>query len=117
MNGVFTMTLILSLLLKSLAIFLVAKVLPGIRIKNFGTAVIVAVVFSAINFIIGKILFFLSLPIIFITFGLFVFIIDAFLLWITDKIIDDFEIENFGITILAAFLIMVSDRLLNWILL
>jgi len=111
------MTFILSLLLKSIAIFIVAKILSGIHIKNFGTAILVAFIYSVINFFLGKILFFFALPVIFITFGLFIFIIDAFLLWITDKIIEDFEIDNFVTTILAAFLIMVSDRLLSWIFL
>jgi len=111
------MTIILSLLLKSLAVFVVAKILPGIHIKNFGTAVLVAFIYSVINFLLGTILFFFALPVIFITFGLFIFIIDAFLLWITDKMIEDFEIDNFVTTILAAFLIMVSDRLLSWIFL
>jgi putative membrane protein len=109
------MIIILSLLLKSLAVFVVAKILPGIHIKNFGTAVLVAFIYSVINFLLGTILFFFALPVIFITFGLFVFIIDAFLLWITDKMIEDFEIDNFVTTILAAFLITVSDRLLNCI--
>jgi len=95
----------------------VAKILPGIHIKNFGTAVLVALIYSVINFLLGRILFFLAFPVIFITFGLFIFIIDAFLLWLTDKMIEDFEIDNFVTTILAAFLIMVSDGLLNWIFL
>jgi len=111
------MIIILSLLLKSLAIFIVAKILPGIHIKNFGTAVLVALIYSVINFLLGRILFFLAFPVIFITFGLFIFIIDAFFLWLTDKMIEDFEIDNFVTTILAAFLIMVSDGLLNWIFL
>ena len=111
------MIIILSLLLKSLAVFVVAKILPGIHIKNFGTAVLVAFIYSVINFLLGTILFFFALPVIFITFGLFIFIIDAFLLWITDKMIEDFEIDNFVTTILAAFLIMVSDRLLSRIFL
>ncbi|CCK80287.1 conserved uncharacterized membrane protein, DUF360 [Desulfobacula toluolica Tol2] len=111
------MTLILSFLFKSLAVFIVAKMLPGIHIKNFGTAVLVAGIYSLINLLLGKILFFLAFPVIFITFGLFAFIINAFLLWITDKMIKDFKIDHFGITILAAFLIMVSDKLLNWIFL
>lgn len=109
------MTIILNLLLKSLAIFAVAKLLPGIQIKNFGTAIIVAIVYSLINLLLGTLLFILALPAIVITFGLFTFIIDAFLLWITDKVIDDFEIDNFVTTILAAFLITVSDGILNWI--
>ncbi|WP_322787307.1 phage holin family protein [Desulfobacula phenolica] len=111
------MTLILSFLFKSLAVFIVAKMLPGIHIKNFGTAVLVAGIYSLINLLLGKVLFFLAFPVIFITFGLFAFIINAFLLWLTDKMIEDFKIDNFGITILAAFLIMVSDKLLNWIFL
>jgi putative membrane protein len=111
------MIIILSLVLKSLAVFIVAKLLPGIQIKNFGTAVLVALVYSVINFFLGKILLFFAFPVIIITFGLFIFIIDAFLLWITDKIIDDFEINSFGTTILAAFLIMLSDKLLNFIFL
>ena len=111
------MAIILSLLFKSVAIFGVAKMLPGIHIKNFGTAIIVAGVYSVINFFLGKIIFFFAFPIIFITFGLFIFVINAFLLWVTDKIIDDFEINNFGTTILAAFLITLSDRVLSWIFL
>ena len=111
------MTLVLSFLFKSLAVFIVAKMLPGIHIKNFGTAIFVAFIYSVINYLFGKILFFFAFPVILITFGLFTFIIDAFFLWITDKIIEDFKIDNFGTTILAAFLIMVSDRLLNWIFL
>ena len=111
------MVIILSYLLKSLAVFFVAKMLPGIYIKNFGTAVLVALIYGAINFFLGRILFFLAFPVILITFGLFTFIINAFLLWITDKMIEDFEINNFGTTILAAFLITVSDKLLNLIFL
>jgi len=111
------MIIILSLLFKSLAVFIVAKTLPGIHIKNFGTAIIVALIYSVINFLLGRILFFFAFPVIFITFGLFIFVIDAFLLWITDKMIENFKIDNFVTTILAAFLIMVSDRILNWVFL
>jgi len=98
------------------AVFIVAKLLPGIEIKNFGTAIIVALVYSVINFFLGKILFFFALPVIVVTLGLFTFIIDAFLLWLTDKVVDSFKINNFGTTILAAFLITLSDKMLNWII-
>ena len=62
------MIIILNLLFTSLAVFIVAKILPGIHIKNFGTAVIVAFIYSVINFLLGKILFFFAFPVIFITF-------------------------------------------------
>ena len=109
------MTLIWNLLLLSVAIFIVAQLLPNIRIKSFGTAIIVAVVFSVINLLFGWLLAFLTLPLIIITFGLFKFVINAFLLWITDLLVDGMEIKGAVTLLLAAFLIAVIDSLLRWI--
>ena len=110
------MVFILNLLLLSVAIFVVAKIMPSIHIKNFWTAIVVALVYSIINFLTGWFLFLLSLPFIIITFGLFKFVINAFLLWITDKLIEDFEIDSFGSTLIAAFLITIIDYMLKWII-
>ena len=104
-----------NLLLLGLAILLVERLLPGIHLKNFGTAIIVALVYSLINYLIGWLLLLLTLPVVILTFGLFKFVINAFLLWITDKLIDDFEIEGFGSTLIAAFLITCIDSILRWI--
>ena len=104
-----------SILLLSLTVFLVARLLPGIHLKGFGTAVIVAVVYSLINYLFGWLLLLLTLPAVIITFGLFKFVINAFLLWITDKMIDDFKIEGFGTALIAAFLITLIDSALRWI--
>ena len=104
-----------SILLLSVSIFLVAEFLPGIRLKNFGTAIIVAIIYSLINYLIGWLLVLLSLPFIIITFGLFKFVINGFMLLITDKMLDDFEIDGIGTTLFAAFLITVIDSILKWI--
>ncbi len=104
-----------NILLLSVSVFLVAQFLPGIRLKNFGTAVIVAVIYSLISYLIGWLLIILSLPFIIITFGLFKFVINGFLLLITDKMMEDFEIDGIGTTLLAAFLITIMDSILRWI--
>ncbi len=109
------MHMILNFLLLSIAIFIVAKVMPTIHIKSFWTAIIVALVYSIINFLAGWLLVIISIPLIIITFGLFKFVINAFLLWITDKLIEDFEIESIGSTLVAAFLITIIDSVLKWI--
>ncbi len=109
------MQIIWNLLLMSVAVFIVATIMPTIRIKSFGTAIVVAVVYSVINFLVGWFLVFLSLPAIFITFGLFIFVVNAALLWITDKIVEDFEISGFGSTLAAAFLISLINSVLKWI--
>ena len=106
----------INILILSAAVFLVSQRLPGIQIKSYVTALVVAVVYSLINFFLGWILILLSLPFIIITFGLFKLVINAFMLWLTDKIIEDFEIKNFFTTVLAAFLITVVDSLIKWLL-
>ena len=105
-----------NILLLSFAVFLVAKIIPGIHLKGFGTAILVALTYSLINYLVGWLLLWITLPALIITFGLFKFVINAFLLWITDKLIDDFEIKGFGITLLAAVLITIADSILRWIL-
>jgi len=107
---------IVNILVLSVAVFLVSRFLPGIRIKNFMTAVIVAIVYSIINFLIGWLLVILTLPFIIISFGFFKFVINAFLLWLTDKIIKDFEIKGLFTTFIAAFFITLVDLLIKWIL-
>ena len=89
------MSMLINILILSIAVFLVANFLPGIRVKHFGTAIWVAIVYSLINFFFGWLLILLSLPFIIITFGLFKLVINAVLLWLTNKMLDDFEIKDF----------------------
>ena len=110
------MTILWNILLYAVAVFLVSKFLPKIHIKNFTTAIIVALVYSLINFLVGWLLTIISLPLILITFGLFRFVVNAVLLWITDKLIEDFEIENFTTTLIAAVLITAFIRFVEWII-
>jgi len=110
------MSTLANILILSAAVFLVAHVIPGIRIKNYLTAVIVAIVYSVINYLFGWLLILLSLPFIIITFGLFKLVINAFLLWATDKLIADFEIKDFFTTFIAALCITLVDSLIKWVL-
>lgn len=92
----------------STAIFIIAEIMPGVRVKNFGTAVLVAVVYGLLNYTLGWFFQLLTLPLVVITLGLFLIVINAFFLWMTDKLIDDFEIEGCGLTIFASFCISVT---------
>lgn len=110
----FFLKVAIKILVSSGVIIGISKFLPGVTIKNNYTAVIVAVVYSVVNFLFFTLLSILSLPLMILTLGLFVFIINAVLLWITDKLIEDFEISSFPRTIAVAFLISLANNLLNW---
>lgn len=111
------MNIALNWLIFSVAVFLMAQLFPAIHVKNYGTAILVAVVYSIVNFLLGWLLMILSLPFILLTFGLFTFVVNAILLWITDKILDDFKIDGFGWTLVAAFCITVVNAVLKRLLL
>lgn len=109
-------TMILKLVILSITIFFIERVLPGMKLRKPATAIIVAVVYSLVNFFLGWLLAFIALPFIFLTLGLFHFIINAFLLWLTDKILDDFEIDSIKTTLIAAVLITIVNGILTFIL-
>jgi len=106
--------MIWNIILLSVSVFIVANVLPGIYIKNYWTAIVVAIVYSIISFFTGWLLILLTLPFMIITFGLFKFVINAFLLFITDKMIEDFRIKDGITTLMAALCISIVDSLLRW---
>ena len=107
--------MIAKIILLSITIFIIEKLLPGFRLRKPLTAVVVAVVYSLVNFALGWLLALLTLPFIWLTLGLFHFILNAFMLWITDKLLDDFEIDSIKTTIIAAVGITIINGLLNWI--
>lgn len=108
--------LILHLLVLGFVIFLIAESLPGIYISGFGTAVGVAIVYGLINLTLGSVFKVLSIPLIVLTLGVFLLVINTFMLWLTDQLFDDFEIEDLSTTFVAAVLITLSDTMLDWVL-
>lgn len=108
---------ILSLLILAGVVFGVSYLLPGVKCKSFSTAIIVAVVMSLLNWVIYKVLFILALPLIILTGGIGFFIIAVFVLWLTDKLVDNFEIQGTGSLLLAALVIAVANFLLRLALL
>ena len=107
--------LILHLLCLGAAILFISRTLPGMHVDSYGTSVMVAIVYGLINVTLGFVLKLLGLPFIIITLGVFLIIINTFLLWITDQLFEDFEIEDIGTTFIAALLITIADTILAMI--
>ena len=104
--------LILHVMCLGAAILFISRTLPGMHVDSYGTSVMVAIVYGLINVTLGFILKLLGLPFIIITLGVLLIIINTFLLWITDQLLEDFEIEDIGTTFIAALLITITDTIL-----
>jgi putative membrane protein len=84
----------------TLTVLLLARFLPSVKVKSVGSAIVVAIVFSLLNFFLGWVIkAVLFVPALF-TFGLlflFVpFIVNTVLLWLTDKLLRSFQIDSLG---------------------
>ncbi|MBQ27265.1 MAG: hypothetical protein CMH81_03870 [Nitrospiraceae bacterium] len=105
--------ILIGLFLNALLVFIIAKLTPGINVKNYGAAVAVAFTYSVLSWLFKGILVFLSFPLILVTFGLFHLILNAFLLWVTDKILDSFEITNLGALAIGTLSLTIGGMLVN----
>lgn len=96
---------------------LVAKVVPGIHFDgSFWNLLWLAVLFSLINLIIGPILRLLSLPLIILTLGLFLLVVNAAILGITAAWSSHLSIDGFWDAVLGGLIIAVGSWLAELIL-
>jgi putative membrane protein len=93
---------LIQILITAIAVLIAARVIPGIRVKSFGSAVFFALVLAIITFLLKTVLVLLALPLIALTLGLFMFVINGFLFWLADKVVDGVEIDGFGSALLGS---------------
>jgi len=87
--------MIISLLITAASLFLVANFLPGnIYLDSFVTALYAAAALAVVNAFIKPIVKLLTMPINFITLGLFSLVVNALMLLIVDYFVDGFEISG-----------------------
>lgn len=107
------MNIIVNWLISAMVIFVVAYLLPGVHMESFVTALAVAVVLGVMNVIIKPILFVLTLPVTVLTLGLFTFVINAFLIVVTDAIVPGFKVDGFWWALLYSVLISIVTAVLR----
>lgn len=98
---------VLSVLLYSILLLVVAKIVPGIDVDGFGTAVVAGVVMGGINLLVKPLLVLIGLPFIILTLGLFLIVINAALLKLAAAIVPGFEIRGCGPALLGALLLSI----------
>ena len=108
------MNLILHLLLDAAVIFGLAYIMPQVDVKNFGTALLIAVLLGLLNFFIGWIIRFpLNLITFFLLTGIVRILVTALLLKLIDRILDSFTIHGFWPALVIALAVAVAGMLID----
>lgn len=103
------MRILLNWLLSSIALLVVAYLVPGFVLSGFMSALLAAVVIGVVNATLGLLLKIFTFPITVLTLGLFWFVINALMLEVASVLVPGFEIRGFG----AAFVGAIVLALLN----
>ena len=97
------MKAIAHLLLSGLAVFVAARVLPGVSVSSYGDAVVVAVVLGLVNALLRPVLLILTLPINILTLGLFTFVVIGGCVLLVAQVVPGFHVVSLAWALAFAF--------------
>lgn len=107
------MNSIVRFLLSGVAVVLTAYLLPGVDVHDYWTALLVALVLSLVNIFVKPFLILLTIPLTFITLGLFLLVINALMILLTDYFIDGFFVDGFWWALLFSLILSVFNSLFS----
>ncbi|SRR2546422_545064 len=115
------MRLLLRILINAAALWAATEIVPGVRHTGPWTSLLlVALVFGVLNVLVRPILKLLTCPLILLTLGLFTFVINAVMLWLTGAISESlglgFHVDGFVPAFLGALVVTIVALILSVIL-
>ncbi|UBM63607.1 phage holin family protein [Candidatus Sulfidibacterium hydrothermale] len=109
---------ILKFLSTVVSILIISALLPGVHIrgKSFWTAALIAVVLAVLNFLVYPFMLIITLPITLLTFGLFLLVINAFIIQLAAWMVPDFQVDNFWWALLFSILLSLVTLFFEMVL-
>lgn len=112
------MRLIAKLLVIAAAVWVVAYAVPGVHVQQgFLSYLIIAVIFAVVNVLVRPVLKLLSFPLLLLTLGLFLVVINAAMFGLTALLTSRLSLDGVGPTVIASLIISaitwVGDNVLG----
>jgi putative membrane protein len=102
--------------LSALCLLLVSRFVPGITVRNFGTALIAAIVIGLVNGTIGLLLKVVTFPLTILTFGIFWFVINALMLEFASVFVSGFDVRGLWPAFWGALLLSLMNMAVRQVL-
>lgn len=104
------MHFLINLLLSALVLFAAAYIMPQVTIRNYGTAIIAALLIGVLNATVG---FLLRLPMNVVTLGLVSLLVTAVIIKLVDKLMSGFEVKGFTPAIVLAIIVALAGTVMD----
>ena len=106
------MKFLLEVLLSAIAVIILGKLIPGIQVDSFSTAIWLAVILSILFAILKPIMVVLTFPVTIVTFGLFLLVINGLIVLLAEKMIGGFSVSSIWTAILFSILLSFFESIL-----
>lgn len=104
---------IIRVLITGMAVFLAVMLVPGLEVNSLRAGIAAVLVLTFLNLLVRPILFVLTLPLIVLSLGLFLIVVNALLLELTAYLVRGFSVTGFWPAVGGAVVISLVTMILN----
>jgi putative membrane protein len=101
--------MLLRTLLNAVLVAILAYIMPGIKVDSFMDAIWVSIVLSLLNLFIKPLIIILTLPVTIFTLGLFLLVINAFLILFCAEIVGGFHVSSFWSALFFSIVLSIGQ--------
>lgn len=103
------MSLVIRLVLSAVGVLIAAYIIPGVDVDGFFAAIVVSVILGILNWTVKPLLILFTLPLTFLTLGLFLLVINVLIILLADAIVPGFQVDGFWWALLFSLVLTVLN--------
>ena len=104
---------VIRVLITGIAVFLAVMIVPGLEVNSLSAGLAAVLVLTLLNLLVRPLLFVLTLPLIVLSMGLFLIVVNALLLELTAYLVSGFSVTGFWPAVGGALVISLVTMILN----
>jgi putative membrane protein len=106
----------LRVVITAIGLWLATQWVQGVHVDSTGTLILAGVLLGLVNAIIRPIAFILTLPITILTLGLFLFVLNAAMVWLVAAILPGFHAPWFMPAFLTSIIVWLTGWVGSWLI-
>jgi putative membrane protein len=100
---------LIHLIVTAALLLLVANFVRGVHVEGWGSALIGALVLGFVNAVVRPLMVFLTLPFTILTFGLFLLVVNALMLWLVAALVPGIRIQGFWPALMGSLVLTLLN--------
>ena len=97
------------LIVTAALLLLVSNLVRGVHVQGLGSALVGALVLGFVNAVVRPLMVLLTLPFTILTFGLFLLVVNALMLWLVAALVPGIRVQGFGSALLGSLVLTLLN--------